>query len=443
MADDPTPQGEQQPGPPVGAPVGLVGGDATDATPLADETPLRFDSAKELFTDNLFKDAKNSVLTLIFGGLLVYALFRAFTFVFLNVKVIDGVERSGWEVVRDQLIIYMLGPNFGGTGVSLPMVWVGIALIIAGAGLAFGLLSDPDAPPMRPRTRVAMIGAPGLGIGLILGMTATITPKLLTVGVVLVGAAAFQLGTRVPDDWRGRTGLLGLGLLALSFGVLTGFNPSNVNDFGGLLLTITVSVVCIAACFPIGIVMALARRSSFRLVRPIAVAYIELIRGVPLITLLFMGQFALGFLYPPGVDTPGSIPKAMIMITLFSGAYVAEIVRGGLQSVPRGQVEAGQAIGLAPLTVTRRIVLPQALRNSIPPLIGQFISLLKDTSLLVIISQRELLGVVGPILGGEAFRFQGFSQEAYAFVGFVYWIICFTMSRASQRLETRLGVGTR
>lgn len=426
-----------------GTPLGLIPGD-NDGPPIAQDLPeLPVSNVKELFTDNLFKDTKNSVLTLVFGTALLYALYRGLTFVFLNTKVIDGVERSGWEVVADRLQIYMLGPNFLGTGVTLPSVWIGVAVLLASAGLAFGLLSDPDAPPMKPRTRVAMVGAPGLGIVLILSMTETFTPKLLTVAVAAVALAAHRLGARVPDPQRGRVGLLALVLLLVSFGFMTGWNPSNVNDFGGLLLTITVSLVCIAACFPIGIVMALARRSSFPLIRPIAVAYIEFIRGVPLITLLFIGQFALGFLFPPNTDTPGPIPRAMIMITLFSAAYVAEIVRGGLQSVPNGQTEAGQAVGLAPLTITRRIVLPQALRNSIPPLIGQFISLLKDTSLLVIIGLQDLLGVIGPILGGEQFRFQGFSPEAYAFVGFVYWIICFTMSRASQRLETRLGVGTR
>ena len=114
---------------------------------------------------------------------------------------------------------------------------------------------------------------------------------------------------------------------------------------------------------------------------------------MPLITLLFMGRFAFGFFLPPGMETPGVISRAIIMITLFTGAYVAEVVRGGLQSVPRGQTEGAQALGLSQMKLTRLIVLPQALRNSIPALIGQFISLLKDTSLLVVIGVQELLGV--------------------------------------------------
>jgi len=234
-----------------------------------------------------------------------------------------------------------------------------------------------------------------------------------------------------------------LGLVVLSFGLITGFDPGNIDLFGGLLLTLVVAIAGVGLSFPIGVVMALARRSSFPLIRPIAVVYIELIRGVPLISLLFMGQFAIGFLFPPGAAIPGPIPRAIIMITLFSGAYVAEVVRGGLQSVPGGQVEAGQALGLSQLTITRQIVLPQALRNSIPALIGQFISLLKDVSLLVIIGLQEMLGIVDVVLARQEFTNRGYTPEAYAFVGAVYWTLCFSMSRAAQRLETRLGVGAR
>ena len=242
---------------------------------------------------------------------------------------------------------------------------------------------------------------------------------------------------------RRRLRWLLLALALLSFGLITGFTPSNLDDFGGLLLTVVVSVTSIALSFPIGVLMALARRSSLPLIRPLAVGYIELVRGVPLISLLFMGQFALGFLFPPGAGVPGPIPRAIMMVTLFSAAYVAEVVRGGLQSVPSGQVEAGKALGLSALTVTGRIVLPQALRNSIPALIGQFISLLKDVSLLAIIGLQEVLGMVDVVLARREFTNQGYTPEAYAFVGIVYWTLCFSMSRAAQRLETRLGVGTR
>ena len=390
---------------------------------------------RELLRDNLFKDVKNGVLTVVFGLVLAYVLVRSLTFLFVTAR---------WEVIVDgPLVFYMVGNDFAKTGISYEMLWAGIYVAVFATALAVGLAYRPDLPPMRRGARAAMIGGPVFGIGLILSMTRTITPTLLTLGAVAVGLVGSQVGRRLPPAVRRRSVWLLLALALLSFGLITGFEPSNIDDFGGLLLTVVVSVTSIALSFPIGVVMALARRSSLPLIRPLAVVYIELVRGVPLIALLFMGQFALGFLFPPGAGVPGPIPRAIMMITLFSAAYVAEVVRGGLQSVPSGQIEAGRALGLSPLTVTGRIVLPQALRNSIPALIGSFISLLKDVSLLVIIGLQEMLGMVDVVLARREFTNQGYTPEAYAFVGIVYWTLCFSMSRAAQRLETRLGVGTR
>ena len=364
-----------------------------------------------------------------------YVLLRTSLFLFVTAR---------WEVIYDgPLTFYMVGKDFGRTGISYEMLWMGIYVGLFTMAGASGLAHREDSPPMTAGAKAAMIGGPLFGIVFILSMTRTIVPTLLTavaVGFVVAGA---QAGRRLPTILRRRVGWLLLGLAALSFALITGFEPANIDRFGGLLLTVVVALAGVALSFPIGVVMALARRSSFPLIRPLAVAYIELIRGVPLISLLFMGQFAIGFLFPPGVAVPGPIPRAIIMITLFSGAYVAEVVRGGLQSVPAGQVEAGKALGLSPFTITTQIVLPQALRNSIPALIGQFISLLKDVSLLVIIGLQEMLGIVDVVQARPEFNNQGYTPEAYAFVGAVYWALCFSMSRAAQRLETRLGVGTR
>jgi general L-amino acid transport system permease protein len=398
----------------------------------------------ESLRKNLFKDAKNTVLTLVFSVVLAYILYRAYGFVFDNQKLTpDGELVNSWRVIRTQLTTYMVGTQFQATGIGFPMLWTAIYLTVFAVGFASAPMPGVERVPSTLRTKLA-IGAPViLGAAVLLNYTETMTPKLLTVGLVapyLVGQRLMpKLGVAVMQ----RRGILLAALGALIFLVETGFSPGNVDKFGGLLLTVNVAFISIALCFPIGVVMALARRSSFPLIRPLAVGYIELIRGVPLITLLFMGQYALAFFLPPGTDSPPAVIKAIIMVTLFSAAYVAEIVRGGLQSVPNGQTEAGQAVGLAPLTITRRIVLPQALRNSIPALVGQFIALLKDTTLLVIISQFDLLGVSRPILAAPEFQNQGYTPEVYAFVAFVFWVICFSMSRASQRLETKLGVGTR
>ncbi|HUG85062.1 MAG TPA: amino acid ABC transporter permease [Euzebya sp.] len=415
--------------------------------PVAPDAPsLDIHSARDLLRGNLFKDPKNSILTLVFGTILVYAVYKTFGFVFLNEKVAqDGTVRSGWEVVRQPLVTYMVGTRFSATGIPFSYLWAGIYAVSLALGLTAGAGARKvrDAPAVPLRTTLGILLPPVLGAAAILSMTQTITPTLLTIAIAVPFVIGRELATRLPMGVVQRTALISGALVLLSFLLITGFEPSNVNQFGGLLLTVTVAFTAIVLCFPIGVVLALTRRSNFPLLRPIAVIYIELIRGVPLITLLFMGEFAIRFFFPPGAAVPGSIPRAIIMCTLFSAAYVAEIVRGGLQSVPTGQVEAGQAVGLSPLTITRKIVLPQALRTSIPALVGQSISLLKDTTLLVIIGLFDVLGVTRAILANTAFVNQNFTPETYAFVGFLFWIICFSMSRASQRLETRLGVGTR
>lgn len=421
------------------APVGIGGGArGNDETPIARDTPPRRGAGKgvrSVFQDNLFKDAKNSILTLLFGAVILFVLIRTFNYVFITAR---------WEVIYNgPLEFYMVGKDFRRTGISYEMLWAGIYTAVLAMGIGSGLGYNEEAPPMRFGARVAMIGGPMVGIVFILSMTRTITPTLLTIGAVGALVVGNQLGRRMPQGIRRRSAWILLAMTILAFGLITDFTPSNIDEFGGLLLTIVVAFAGISLSFPIGVVMALARRSTFPLIRPLAVGYIELVRGVPLISLLFMGQFALGFLFPPGSALPGPIPRAIIMITLFSGAYVAEVVRGGLQSVPAGQIEAGKALGLSPLTITRQIVLPQALRNSIPALIGQFISLLKDVSLLVIIGLQEMLGIVDVVLARPEFTNQGYTPEAYAFVGTIYWTLCFSMSRAAQRLETRLGVGTR
>ncbi len=394
--------------------------------------------------ENLFKDAKNSVLTILFGLFLAYVAYRAVGFVLFNETVVVGGETvSGWTVIRDRLETYMVGTQFPNAGIGYPILWIAIYTVALALGFGTAKVPGVAVPPMRTRTKVGIIAPPVLAVAVLLGMTETITPTLLTLGLIVPYVVGQQLPRVLPDAVMARKGLILALLGILAFLFETGYNPTNVDEFGGLLLTINVAAISIVLCFPLGVVLALVRRSTFTLLRPISVLYIELIRGVPLITLLFMGQFAIGFFLPPSVDSPPDVIRAIIMFTLFSAAYVAEIVRGGLQSVPSGQTEAGQAVGLRPLTITGRIVLPQALRNSIPALVGQFISLLKDTTLLVIIGQFDLLGVSDPILASPQFQNQGFAPEVYAFVAFMFWVMCFSMSRASQRLETKLGVGTR
>ena len=177
--------------------------------------------------------------------------------------------------------------------------------------------------------------------------------------------------------------------------------------------------------------------------RVVCVAYIELFRGVPLITILFMAFFMIGFFLPEGVEPPSLVTRAIIGFVLFTSAYVAEIVRGGLQSVPAGRSRRRRRSGSRRFKTTCRIVLPQALRAVIPGIVGQFISLYKDTSLVFVLGLTELLAVAQNITKQPDFLAQGLYVETLVFASFVYWTGSYWMSRESQRLERRLGVGER
>ena len=200
------------------------------------------------------------------------------------------------------------------------------------------------------------------------------------------------------------------------------------------------ATVGIILSFPLGVVLALGRRSRLPVVRGLSTGYIEIIRGVPLVTILFMADIILP-LFLPGEWRLDRVARAMGGITLFSAAYVAENVRGGLQAIPTGQIEAAQALGLSGIKTNLYIVLPQALRSVIPANVGLFISLLKDTTLVTIIGLLELLGIGRAVLAQpDSF---GANMEVYAFVAAVFFVLCYAMSQASYRLERALGVGTR
>jgi general L-amino acid transport system permease protein len=214
--------------------------------------------------------------------------------------------------------------------------------------------------------------------------------------------------------------------------------PTNL--WGGLLLTFLLTIVGISFSFPLGVLLALGRRSSLPVVRWASITYIEVVRGVPLVTILFMASTMVPLFFPQG-SRPDPVLRAMIGITLFSAAYLAEIVRAGLQAIPHGQYEAAQALGLNGFQTTTLIILPQGLRLVIPVLVGLFIALFKDTSLVVIIGILELLGIARSILAQP--QFIGYQQEVYLFVALIYWIFSYGMSYISQRMEVALGVGER
>ncbi len=230
-----------------------------------------------------------------------------------------------------------------------------------------------------------------------------------------------------------------LGVILLSGGVL-GLAQITTDLWGGLLVTLVIASTGIAAAFPIGIVLALGRRSPMPIVRWVSIGFIEVIRGVPLITVLFMASVMLP-LFLPEQWTIDKLVRALIMVALFSGAYLAEVIRGGLQAIPRGQFEAADALGLSYPHKMGLIVLPQALKLVIPGIVGSFIALFKDTSLVLIIGIFDLLGMAQAASSAPAWLSPSTPMTAYAVAGMIFWIFCFGMSRYSQMLERRLAAG--
>ena len=210
--------------------------------------------------------------------------------------------------------------------------------------------------------------------------------------------------------------------------------------WGGLLLTIVVASVGIVASFPIGILFALGRQSNMPIIKTLSIMYIEFIRGVPLITLLFMSSVILPLFFPEGVDFD-KLLRALIGITLFQAAYIAEVIRGGLQAIPKGQYEAADSMALTYWQSMGLIILPQALKISIPNIVGAFISLFKDTTLVLIIGLFDLLAMV--TLTTTDANWLGFETEGYVFITFIYWVICFSMSKYAKSIENKFNTNHR
>ena len=202
--------------------------------------------------------------------------------------------------------------------------------------------------------------------------------------------------------------------------------------WGGLILTLLLTTFGLAAAFPLSVLLALGRRSDLPAIRAICVAYIELVRGVPLISLLFMASVMVPLFLPPDVSID-KLLRAQLALVLFAAAYLAEVVRGGLQAIPRGQYEASSAIGLGYWGQMRFVVLPQALRIAVPALANTFIGFFKDTSLVLVIGLFDLLSTIK--LGLTEPAWSGFGVEAYLFAALVYFLFCFAISRYSQRFE--------
>ena len=263
----------------------------------------------------------------------------------------------------------------------------------------------------------------------------------------IVSALMFFLGGGIRSGWRALIVSLsiffGIAIVIAALGLDHGGLPLvDTRLWGGLLVTLVVSVTGIVTSMPVGIALALGRRSTIPLIRIFSIAFIEFWRGVPLITVLFFATYMLPLFLPAGFTVDGLV-RALIGIALFAGAYTAEVIRGGLQAIPRGQGEAASALGLSWAKTTGLIVMPQALRHVIPGLVNSFIALFKDTSLVSIVALFDLLGSVrasfsDPVWSTPTTLFTGF-----AFAGMIYFVFCFGMSRYSLFVEHRLNAHRR
>src|SRR4051794_23409912 len=249
--------------------------------------------------------------------------------------------------------------------------------------------------------------------------------------------ALFYVSSR-REWWRKELALLWVGALALigllMWGGVPGLSFVSQDRWGGLPVTLILATFGLAFGFPLGIVVALGRRSKLPAIRSLSVLYVELIRGVPLISLLFMASVMFPLFMPDGVNID-KLLRAQIAFVLYAGAYLAEVIRGGLQAVPRGQHDAADALGLSYWKKNGLIILPQAIRHVIPPLVNTFIAFFKDTSLVLIIGIFDLLTTAKTSIIDPAW--QSFSVEVYIFVSLIYFAFCFAMSRYSRQLEAQ------
>ena len=383
--------------------------------------------AREWAHRNLFPSPMGTAMTLAAAALLIAMAAGVIWFVFFD---------ANWGVVTANRWLLFAG---GFDHEQAWRLWFCMALIFALIGAAYGTWSSLGR---KDHLFIVLVGA----FVLFLMAHGGAAPWSSIWFLVSIGAlyGAYALTRRLPrDDSQGRQvqvrivgGLLVLSL-PIALAVLLIGSGTRADDLDGFVLNLILAPVGIVGGLLVGIPLALGRNSKMRAISWTCTAYIEIIRGAPLLGWLFVALFILG-------DVIGGslVIRVMVTLAVFTGAYMAEYIRGGLQALPRGQNEAARAVGLTPMQATRLITLPQALRISIPPMVGQAISIWKDTTLVtVILPLRELKGNADSAIA--QLQFTPDRIEAYVFVAVVFWVVAFMMSRISQRTERALGIGER
>ncbi len=388
---------------------------------------------------NLFSSKFNSGLTVIGGALVILVLWFGLKWIFFD---------ADWEVITVLGGKLAIGPY--NTDAACPgndCVWrpqAGLLLVTILMGMGWGMAGGGLAKRLALAT--AIIAAAFAMLPYSLDKMGWDVRLMLAANLPAVG-----LGWLIPKytplrttRWMAVTGVVVfVAVILLLRGIegVPGLKPVSVIYWGGMMLNLLLAVGGIAVSLPIGIALALGRRSNLPVVKLLCIVFIEVFRGMPLITLLFMSQVLVPLAFPENFPL-NSLMRAAIVITLFSSAYMAENVRGGLQSLHPGQAEGARALGLASWQATLFISLPQAIRNVIPAIVGQFIALFKDTSLVYIIGMLDIVEFGRAFIQGNP-EYLPDAKELFVFLALVFWIFCYTMSYVSRRIEHNMGVGRR
>lgn len=385
-----------------------------DSTSLQDNKKAKI---SWIIKKNLFDGWKNVLLTILTIIFSIFVLYQVTAFVITN----------SWDVVYVHLRLLMIG--------QYPLeeiwrLWFGLYYASLMIGLTWGLWKGAGKAVAFTFGSVYFIFA-------VIPWT-TVNTSINLAGCIMLIAVGYFFGNKL-ERLKLPVIILWILFLPLTLGLITGFGgiitPVLSRYWGGWLLTVILASISIVGCFPLGILLALGRRSTLPAVKYFCIAYIELIRGMPLIMVLFIGQMLIP-LFLGGETGIDNVTRAMIAYTFFAAAYLAEDVRGGLQSLPVGQYEAAQALGLNKFKTTFLIILPQALKAVIPALVGLFITILKDTSLVAIIGLADFLGTARRISNNP--EYLGRYMELYIFVAVFYFIFCYLMAYVSRYLERKL-----
>jgi general L-amino acid transport system permease protein len=378
---------------------------------------------KEWIKKNLFNGWYNSILTIIsilfiyqiIGSLLKWAIFTA-----------------DWTVLQDNLRLFFVGTY---PEQFLWRIYLSLIIVTLLGGISWGVLNGNKSFLNKSNIlKIAIVFIGCLTVILPLGLTAGIT----LISLLLLTIIGGFLGKIIVSKWLMINRwllLIWLIIFCLVTWLVEGgifLEQVKIDNFSGLILTLYTAIISIVLCFPFGILLALGRQSKLIFIRWLSTGYIEIIRALPLIGILFMAQVMLPLILPPEIR-PDRVIRAICGFIIFASAYLAENIRGGLQSVPKGQTEAAKALGLNTPLILTFIILPQAIKAVIPAILGQFISLFKDTSLLAIVGLIDLLGMSQSILANP--KFIGKYLEVYLFIALIYWLCCYTMSLATKKIE--------